>query len=143
MRPDADGRPTEECQRLVVQSMILIDRRRYDELVALFTDDAVWVRSDRTCRGKAEIRSALDSRPAGLVTRHLVTNILVDVAGSDAASAISYFLAYTHDGGPAAPAFPIPCSGPNIAGELADEFVRAPAGWRILTRRTDRVFVRS
>lgn len=52
------------------------DRREYDEVLALFTQDAVYEVRSQALHGHAEIRAALDARSGPeLTVRHLVTNL--------------------------------------------------------------------
>ena len=80
-----------------------LDERRYAELVALFTPDARWLRQGQWLNGHAEVRKALDARPAAQRVRHVITNAYVaanhaaDSAGDVLVEA--YMTAYRHEGG--------------------------------------------
>lgn len=116
------------CERLALASYSLMDQGRYDATAALFAEDAVWVRGGVPVEGRAAIRAALDKRPAGDVSRHLVTNVVVEVTGPDAATATACFIPLRgkrrDDGTVAMPAI-------TQVGDLTFQFRRTDAGWRI------------
>ena len=67
------------CERLALAVYSLMDQGRYEETAALFTDDAVWVRGDKPVAGRDAILAALHQRSASEASRHLVTNVVVDI----------------------------------------------------------------
>lgn len=62
-----------------------LDRRQYDELADLFAPSGTWVRQGAELRGRDGIVAALAQRPAGLVTRHLASNVWVDIESTETA----------------------------------------------------------
>ena len=75
------------CQRLAVASYSLMDQGRYEETAALFTEDAVWVRGGKPVAGKAAILASLNQRPATDISRHIVTNVLVELQSDNEGTA--------------------------------------------------------
>ena len=116
------------CARLAVASYSLMDQGDYDATAALFTEDAVWVRGGVPVAGRAAIRAALDKRPTADLSRHLVTNVLVNIVSADEATATACFVPLRgkrrEDGTVAMPEI-------TQVGDLAFHFRRTPAGWRI------------
>jgi ketosteroid isomerase-like protein len=125
------------CQRLVVASYSLMDQGRYDETAALFTEDAVWVRGGKPVSGRAAILEALRQRPETDVSRHIVTNVLVDVISDGEASATACFIplrgARREDGTVVMP--PI-----SNVGDLTYQFRHGADGWRIADLRPTMLF---
>jgi flagellar basal body rod protein FlgC len=117
-----------ECQRLAIASYSLMDQGRYEETVALFSKDAVWVRGGKPFEGHEAILAALRQRPDAMVSRHLVTNVLVERTGADAACATACFVPLRgdrrEDGSVAMPAI-------ESVGDLRFRFRREADGWRI------------
>ena len=120
----------EGVRETIVRYAHLVDGGRFDDLLELFTEDAILEAGTRpAAHGRAAIRalfvetgarlSAAQGRP---FIRHHVSTIDVDVQGPDAARARSYFLALT-DG------------GPDHWGRYHDRLVRVDGRWLFQHRR--------
>ncbi|WP_205007877.1 nuclear transport factor 2 family protein [Sphingosinithalassobacter portus] len=57
-----------------------LDRRDYATILSLVAEDCVWQR-EVLVSGRAAIGEALSKRPAGLMTRHQITNLRVKSDG--------------------------------------------------------------
>lgn len=88
---------------------------------------------DQIIEGRETIRASLLTRPKGLLTKHLATNIMIDVEGRDAARGISYLTMIATTPGDAKP--PFNSAGPIYFGEFKDRFVRENGVWKFLERR--------
>lgn len=125
------------CQRLVIASYSLMDQGRYEEAAALFTDDAIWVRGGKPVAGRSAILAALNQRPDTDLSRHLVTNILVDLTSDSEGTATACFVPLRgtkrEDGSVATP--PIT----NI-GDLAYRFRKEAKGWLIAHLQPTMIF---
>jgi hypothetical protein len=98
------------------------DRREYDLLGALFVADGTMTRpSGNVLAGREAIVRSYKATPAERVTRHICTNIRIEVESVDQARGMTYALVYSTNGNPR-------------VGEFEDEFLRSPEGWRIATR---------
>ncbi|RYG07034.1 MAG: hypothetical protein EON92_19095 [Burkholderiales bacterium] len=64
-------------QQLLIRFFHLLDAKRHEELVALFSQDAVWERPGASLSGHEEITASLRARPAQRVSHHVVSNFLV------------------------------------------------------------------
>lgn len=126
-----------ECQRLAIASYSLMDQGRYEETVALFSDDAVWVRGGKPFQGRESILAALNQRPGTMVSRHLVTNVLIELTGVDEAKATACFVplrgSRRDDGTVQMPAI-------GDVGDLAFTFRREAEGWKITHLQPQTVF---
>ena len=85
-------------------------------------------------QGREAIRAALLTRPKTLLTKHLATNVMIDVISSDEARGLSY-LTMISTTPPAGTDPPGLTAGPLYFGEFADRFVRESGEWKILERR--------
>lgn len=125
------------CEKLAVAAYSLMDQGRYEETSALFTEDAVWVRGGKPVAGRAAILAALHQRPETDVSRHLVTNLMIDVASDREATGTACFMPLRgrkrEDGTAATP--PI-----TNVGDLSFRFRREPDGWRIAHLQPTMVF---
>ena len=66
-----------EIQDHLVRFWRAMDRADYEEVLASLTEDARW-RRDRWREGKADIVESLRQRPPLLVSRHCLTNLVVE-----------------------------------------------------------------
>ena len=89
---------------------------------------------DQVIQGRETIRAALLTRPKTLLTKHLATNVMIDVVSRDEAHGLSYLtmISTTPPGDAAAPYV---SAGPIYFGEFKDRFVREGGEWKILERR--------
>jgi len=125
------------CERLVYAYARALDVGDLNAAADCFAADGSMARPmapDQLIQGREAIRTAFLARPRDLLTRHLATNIMIDVESHDAARGISYLtmIATTPPQG-AQP--PHPAAGPLYFGEFQDRFVREQGGWKFLERR--------
>jgi ketosteroid isomerase-like protein len=123
------------CERLVLDSAAFADSHRPEELANLFTKEAVLVRPvGLPLQGRAAIREAYATRPAERVTRHLVTNIRIDVESATHARGASYVLLWSCSTKDQAGPLGRPARQPAVVGEFHDVFRLGADGWRISSR---------
>jgi hypothetical protein len=84
-------------------------------------------------QGRENIRAALLTRPKTLLTKHLATNVMIDVVSRDEALGLSYLTMIATTPGDAAA--PFISTGPVYFGEFKDRFVREGGEWKFLERR--------
>lgn len=125
------------CERLVYTYTRALDRGDMNGAADCFALDGSFARPmtpDNLIRGREAIRTALLSRPKTLLTKHVVSNVMIDVDTRDSAHGLSYLtmIATTPDVG-ASP--PHASSGPLYFGEFLDRFVLEAGVWRFLERR--------
>jgi uncharacterized protein (TIGR02246 family) len=123
------------CRELVLRTAACADAHDAVGLAALFTTDAMLVRPDgATLQGRAAIEAAYRQRPAERITRHLVTNSLVDIESADAARVRSSVLLWS--GNSTEPVGPQgrPAAARQLLGSFDDHCVQTPEGWRIARR---------
>lgn len=130
-RLDADVRRAIEwdCARLVSLYANLNDAADWAGVAALYAEDGVMTRPtapDAPIRGREAILAAFLARPAR-TTRHICSNIVIDVESEDLARGESAMLLFT---GAAEP----------LVGSFHDRFVRTDEGWRFAERRGSLLF---
>jgi len=125
------------CARLIAQYAWLNDERRFEELVALFTEDAVLYRPsapERAIEGRAAILEAFCKRPPDTVTFHVCSDVVIDVLDARTARGRSRILllsaARPAQGAPAPDAARTP-----VPGVFRDSFRLTAQGWRFAERR--------
>jgi hypothetical protein len=121
------------CERLALDYARLADFGPAAHIADLFAEDGVCDISAGRLVGREAIREFFErrDRTPGIVSRHVCTNITIDMTDSDHAAGTVYLTFYRvdHDGdGPA------PLPQPSYLGHYRDEFIRTDAGWRILSR---------
>lgn len=134
-----------ECARLVMRSLRAFDEQDWTGYAELFTEDGVFVRANapgEPLAGREAIRAALSERPASRLTRHLCTNLEIEVLDAQLARGFCYLLLYAGDASQPQAPDGRPADGVQRVGEYRDTFVRTPAGWRI-GRREGRLVLRT
>ena len=124
MTPDQRRAIEWDCARLIALYAKLTDEGRWSEVAALYAEDGAMTRPtapDTPVVGRAAILAAFEARPPR-VTRHVCSNIVIDVVSATEASGSSAMLLFT--GGPA-----------PLVGGFDDRFVLTPEGWRFAERR--------
>lgn len=118
-----------DCARLIALYANLNDEARWDEVAALYAEDGVMVRPtapDAPTVGREAILAAFKARPPR-VTRHVCSNVVIDVESEDTARGVSAMLLFT---GAAEP----------LVGSFHDRFVLTADGWRFAERRGSLLF---
>jgi hypothetical protein len=125
------------CERIVYAYSRALDLGNMSAAADFFAENGSFARPmapDKVIQGREAIRTALLTRPKTLLTKHLATNVMIDVISHDEARGLSYLtmISTTPPGDAAAPYV---SAGPIYFGEIKDRFVREGGEWRILERR--------
>jgi hypothetical protein len=124
------------CERLVHHYSRALDLGDMNAAADCFAEEGSLARPmtpDVVIQGREAVRASLLSRPKTLLTKHLATNVMIDVEGPDHARGLSYLTMISCTPGDAKPPFASP--GPLWFGEFADRFVRVGGEWKFLERR--------
>lgn len=121
-----------DCTRLMTEFANCSDTFDYDRAVELFVPDCRFSRADEVFEGQDGLRFALSRRPLDRMTRHIVSNVLIDIASADTASGTAYSLVFGYRGKLEKGA-EAPLGGPDSLIHYNAEFTRTGAGWRIAT----------
>ena len=129
------------CRELIERSTQCVDDGDARAFADLFTEDAVLVRPNgQSIEGRGAIFQAYADRTPERVTRHLVTNVVIQAAGAGQWSARSYVLLWSGSAADEAGPWGRPAAARQILGEFADWLVPTGGGnWRI--RRREARFV--
>lgn len=113
-----------DCARLIALYANLNDEARWEDVAALYTDDGLMTRPtapDAPIVGRAAILAAFQARPPRK-TRHVCSNVVIDVEDHASARGTSAMVLFTKGGVP-------------LAGSFHDRFVLTADGWRFAERR--------
>lgn len=119
------------CERLIRQFALLNDAHDHAALAALFTEAGSFARPtnpDEPIEGRAAIHTFFRDRPAR-TTRHLMSNIVVDVTSATQAYAHSYVLLITGERGEK-----------MLVGDFHDVFAFDEGVWKFASRRGSLAF---
>jgi hypothetical protein len=125
------------CERLVYAYSRALDLGDMSAAADFFAENGSMARPmapDVVVQGRETIRASLLTRPKTLLTKHLATNVVIDVESRDSASGLSYLtMISTTPGADAKP--PFVSAGPLYFGEFKDRYVRENGVWKFLERR--------
>ncbi|HUN27887.1 MAG TPA: nuclear transport factor 2 family protein [Steroidobacteraceae bacterium] len=125
------------CERLVHVYSRALDLGDMSAAADCFAEAGSMARPmspDQIIHGREAIRASLLTRPKTLLTKHLATNIAIEVDSRDAAHGLSYLTMVATTPAPDAKP-PYPSAGPIYFGEFQDRFVRENGRWKFLERR--------
>ncbi len=129
----------QECRRLMVAFANEVDVFNYDAVLALFVADGVFVHGEEAFEGRDRIRELHEARRRDRLTRHVCSNMAVEVIDQTHARGHSYCLVFGHLGS-LPEGQPAPLRGADSLVEFDDEFVATEDGWRFARRRLTRIF---
>lgn len=118
------------CERLIKRFAVLNDENRYEEMVQMFTEDGSFARPSQPevlISGRQAVLESFQSRPLRL-SRHFISNIVVDIESETTATAISYVLLFTSE------ADAREASVPHLVGRFKDRFKRVNGEWLFAQR---------
>ena len=125
------------CERLVYAYSRALDVGDMSAAADFFAQNGSMARPmapTQVIQGRETIRTSLLTRPKTLLTKHLATNVMIDVESRDSARGLSYLTMIATT--PAANAEPpFVSQGPIYFGQFADRFVRENNEWKFLERR--------
>jgi ketosteroid isomerase-like protein len=131
-----------DCEALSIAYARAVDFRDYDTFASLFTEDGV-LDVGQPLEGRDAIRTAMSRRPDELRSRHILTNIFIDVVSTTEARGISYLTLYRHVGAESLKREPIPFDGPAAVGHYEDRYVLTDDGWKFKRRQLHLAFRRA
>lgn len=118
-----------DCARLIALYANLNDEARWDEVAELYAEDGVMVRPtapNAPVAGREAILEAFKARPPR-TTRHICSNVVIDVESDSTARGTSAMLLFTAE-------------GPPLVGSFHDRFILTDDGWRFAERRGSLIF---
>jgi hypothetical protein len=132
------------CERLIMEYSRLVDFGEAAAVADLFTADARWEGTDLLLDGREEIRAWFEKREAVArrVSRHVFTNVVIDIVSPTEATGLSYMINYRHDREEGDESLPVVMEEPKWMGEAHDTFRLTEDGWRFASRRVEPAFMR-
>lgn len=125
------------CERIILAYSRALDLGDMNAAADCFAENGSFARPmapDQLIVGREAIRASLLTRPKTLFTKHLSTNMMIDVESPDSARAVSCLTMISVT--PVEGAKPPHVSqGPIWFGEMRDRFVREEGVWKFLERR--------
>jgi hypothetical protein len=125
------------CSKLCNQFAVFNDAGKHEDLVALFTEDGRYARPtdpENFVSGHPAILAAFKARPRDKITRHLITNIVVNVTGAKTAQGLCYVTLFNGSTANPAEKFGFKANAAVLIGEYHDQFVLTEAGWKFSQR---------
>lgn len=119
-----------DIEQMIFRFFLHLDEQEYDQLSALMAPTGTWFRNNVLLKGPEGVREAMRSRPVGFTTRHLITNIIVDIADNDHADVTYYMTVFVHSGD-AKPTSHVKIDHPMHVSVFRQKVVRTSGGWRI------------
>jgi ketosteroid isomerase-like protein len=121
-----------DITRVVTRYALLNDDCDFDAVAALFTQDGVLRRPSggEPIRGRAAILEAFRARPPR-TSRHVISNVLVDLQSAGEAICRSTMLLYSAPPGE----LPAKALHPALLGGFEDRLVQQGAAWLFAERR--------
>jgi SnoaL-like domain len=131
------------CERLVTEYCHFVDHGEAAKIAGQFSDDGVWASASAVHSGREAIERNFEKRQANVkrMSRHVCSNLLIDVIDGNNATGVVYLTLYRHDGEPGRPLSP--SDVPEIVGEYRDTFVRTANGWRFRRREIHASFTKT
>src|SRR5580692_2003801 len=124
------------CERIVYAYSRALDLGNMSAAADFFAEHGSFARPmapDKIIQSREAIRAALLTRPKTLLTKHLATNVMIDVVSRDEARGLSYLTMISTT--PSGDAAPYVSAGPVYFGEFKDRFLREGGEWKFLERR--------
>jgi len=129
-----------ECHWLSVAYARHVDFSQFDDFADLFDMEGL-LDTGMPLKGREAIREAMTKRSDKLRSRHVLTNIYIDVIDENHAAGLTYLTLYRHIGDESLEfSKPIDLGGPAAIGHYDDEFVHTSEGWRFASRRLQFAF---
>ncbi|WEK45934.1 MAG: nuclear transport factor 2 family protein [Candidatus Andeanibacterium colombiense] len=123
-----------DCARLINHYVNCNDAQEWEQVAALYTEDAVFKRPSGgdPIVGRPAILASFLARPPR-AQRHVIANIVVDVVSASEATAFSAIVLYqgdvTADG-----TLPVQAANSPLIGWFRDRIAKTAEGWRFAER---------
>src|SRR3954465_1522435 len=91
------------CARLVTEYCHFVDHGEAAKIAGQFTEDGVWASARDVRTGREAIAKSFQKRQdnTARMSRHVCSNLLIDVIDENNASGVVYLTLFRHDGDPA------------------------------------------
>lgn len=117
------------CEQVQQSYARFIDFRDYEGFTELFCPDGLLTLAGQALQGREAIFGYCQTRPAGLRSRHVITNPFIEVLDEVTARGICYFTLYRRVTDPTAARVALPMPPPAAVGHYEDRFRRIDDRW--------------
>jgi 3-phenylpropionate/cinnamic acid dioxygenase small subunit len=121
-----------DCESLCIAYARAIDFRDYDDFVMLFVEDAT-LDLGRAMHGREAISASIAARPDNLRSRHVISNVFIDVVDENQARGICYLTLYRSLAA-SSKQEPVETTQPAAVGHYQDQYTLTRDGWRFQSR---------
>ena len=130
-----------EIEQMILRFFLHLDEQEYDQLATLMAPSGTWLRNNVLLKGPGGVREAMRARPVGFTTRHLITNMAIDVVDDDHADATYYLTVFAHSGD-VKPTGPLKMEHPVHVSIVRQAVARTGDGWRVAALSAEATFHR-
>ena len=132
-----------DCQKVWSQYYHYVDHHEFEKAVKLFTEDVIWDLMGINLEGQEELLQALYSALGNDTTRHVLTNVVVNVVDKNHAEARAYnTIYYSREGRREDMDVPFQFKGPHRLVDHNARLRRVGDEWQISARSGAGVFRR-
>jgi len=129
-------------ERVIIKLWAGMDAGEFHTVIDSFADDGVWHRQGKELKGPSQVRAAMEERPKAARTRHVVTNMLVDVLDDTRADLQCYLTVWQHMAPSADAPPPAPMNVPLTVALSKARLSRTASGWKITELKSADTFRR-
>ena len=132
-----------DCARIAYRFTHIIDRGNASEVAQLFTEQGVFEVPGASMNGREAIRQQFKGREGShKLSRHVCTNMVIDVIDEDHAEGLCYMTLYKYEPGHAIDG-PAPLNGPAYVGNYLDQYLRVEGEWKFSQRTAQVIFLQT
>lgn len=127
-----------ECAQVLYKYSYAQDMRDADGITETFADNGVWQSGQSSATGREAIAAkakAYMMSEGYFTSRHVISNVIIDVKDRDHASGTAYISDYFYDPKKLSEAKFI---APVLIGIYSNEYVRTAKGWRLASMKFTR-----
>jgi SnoaL-like domain len=125
--------------KLIYRVYSLYDEHQYEQMLSLYADDVRFGSSMRMVEGRDQVAALIAKRPQTVLTRHIITNLVVTLTGPESASATATLIGYRNEG-----AFPsqgpVPLDGAPAIADCRFSFRKVRSVWLISENLGEGIF---
>jgi len=125
------------CQKALTQFFNGLDDRRFEAMLANLAPEGIWLRQGVELKGRAGVSAVLAERSATVVTRHILSNTVIQVTGESAVGE-TVAIIYHHDDKTGK--LPAKLEAPRAILCFKASFRHFPEGWLIERLASSRLF---